>query len=159
MPRVITIAIACVFAILLYTGPARPASAYSIRDTTVSDLYVRDTSPTVVELAKQFGAFWNPDIPLDPKIAVSYHGDGARPALERVMQQSTTMDFFSIQGRNLGPPKITGNTMSITIAGNIAGFPTQTLNYYYVRDRGLWKFDWKKICRDVQCQGNPNFGY
>jgi hypothetical protein len=160
MPKVIRLAAVCILTALVGLASAQPASAdVSIRDSTVSDLYVRADAPSAAQIEKQFAAFWNPNISLEPKIEVSYNGPSARDALERVMQTSTTMDFFSIQGRVSGPIQVSGNSLSVTVQGLMAGFPAQTTNYYFIREGGLWKFDWKAICQELQCSGNPDFGY
>lgn len=49
--------------------------------------------------------------------------------------------------------------MSVTFEGSMAGFPVQSVRYHYLREGGLWKFDWKEICGEMQCHGNPDFGY
>lgn len=160
MSKIVKIAAVCIFAVLLGLGLAQPASAdVSIRDAKVSDLYVRDEAPSLDQLERQFAAFWNPRIALDPKLEVSYNGQQARGELEKVMQFSTTYDFFSIQGRAVGPVERNGNNLSVTVQGVMAGFPAQTLKYHFIRDGGLWKYDWKRICQEMQCSGNPNFGY
>ncbi|MGW4366530.1 hypothetical protein ACWEKT_12865 [Nocardia takedensis] len=160
MLKVIKIATAALFAAVLGFGVAGPAAAdVSIRDGRAADLYVSAAVPSLDQLERQFAAFWNPNISLDPKVEVSYNGPGARPALEKVMQSSRTMDFFSIQGRAIGPVNVNGDRLSVTVNGVIAGFPAQTTNYYFIRDAGLWKYDWKATCADLGCQGNPDFGY
>lgn len=124
-------------------------------------LYVRSDTPTARTMEWQFAAMWNPRTPIGPKLAVSYRGDIAkvREQLSRVMQSSQMYDFFSIRGSAVGQPQISGNQMVVTYRGLMAGFPVQTSRYHYVREGGLWKFDWKKICQELQCQGNPDFGY
>ncbi|UGT63662.1 hypothetical protein [Nocardia asteroides] len=139
---------------------AAPASAdVSIRDAKAGDLYVRAEQPSLDQLERAFAAFWNPNIGIDPKVEVSYNGPGARAELEKVMQYSRTMDFFSLQGRAIGPVQTDGNTLSVTVHGLMAGIPAQTTTYHFIRDAGLWKFDWKRICQQLQCAGNPSFGY
>ncbi|MGW0178060.1 hypothetical protein [Nocardia sp. NPDC003345] len=160
MSRFIRFATVCILAALVGLGMAQPASAdVSIRDSSASDLYVSAATPSLLQLEKQFAAFWNPNIGMDPKVEVSYNGPSARPALERVMANSSTMDFFSIQGRAIGPVQVNGNSMSVTMHGLMAGFPAQNNKYFYIRDAGLWKFDWKQTCAAMQCSGNPSFGY
>ncbi|WP_282785877.1 MULTISPECIES: hypothetical protein [unclassified Nocardia] len=160
MPKFIKVAAIAVFAAILGLGFAQPAAAdVSIRDSQVSDLYVRADVPSLHQIEKQFAAFWNPNIGMDAKVEVSYNGPAARGALERVMSNSATMDFFSIQGRALGPVNVAGNTMSVQVEGLMAGFPATSTTYHYIREGGLWKFDWKSICQSMQCAGNPNFGY
>ncbi|NUS95546.1 MAG: hypothetical protein HOQ36_24570 [Nocardia sp.] len=160
MSKFIRIAAVCILTALTAFGLTQPASAdVSIRDSQVSDLYIRDEVPSVAQVEKQFAAFWNPNIGMDPKIEVTYNGPAARPALERVMETSKTMDFFSIQGRALPPFNISGNTMTINVNGVMAGFPAQSSVYHYIREDGLWKYDFKAICAEIQCQGNPDFGY
>lgn len=139
---------------------ARTASPTSIRDAKVTDLYVRSEAPTSVELEWQFAAFWNPRLPMGPKYEVSYNGNhpDARKALNQVMAASQTYDFFSLRGQ-ASRPAISGNRMAVTFRGMMAGFPVQQMNYYYLRENGLWKFDWKRMCSQMQCNGNPKFGY
>ncbi|APE35361.1 hypothetical protein BOX37_16975 [Nocardia mangyaensis] len=160
MPRLIRIVSAVVFAALLGLGLAQPAAAdVSIRDGKVGDLYVRDEVPNLGQLERQFAAFWNPNIGVGPKLEVSYNGPQARGALERVMASSQTMDFFSIQGRAVGGVNISGNTMSVRVEGVMAGFPATSTTYHFIREGGLWKYDWKATCAEMQCAGNPDFGY
>ena len=160
MARIIKIAMVCILAVLAGLGLVAPAAAdVSIRDSSVGDLYVSSDSPSLNQLERQFAAFWNPNIGIDPKVEVSYNGGAARGALEQVMANSATMDFFSIQGRALGPVEINGDTMSVQVEGVMAGFPATSTRYHYVREGGLWKFDWKRICQEMACAGNPNFGY
>jgi hypothetical protein len=160
MSKFIRIAAVCILTALMGFGLAQPASAdFSIRASQASDLYVRDEVPSLAQIEKQFAAFWNPNIGMDPKIEVSFNGPSARPALERVMEASKTMDFFSIQGRAIAPVNVSGNTMSVTVHGVMAGFPAQSTLYHYIREGGLWKFDWKATCQEMQCQGDPSFGY
>ena len=159
MVKIIKITVACLFALAVAVGSATSASAdVSIRDAKVGDLYVRDEQPSPDQLERQFAAFWNPSIGMDAKTEVSYNGPGARDELERVMQFGKTMDFFSIQGHAEGV-QVTGDTMSVTMNGLMAGFPAQSTKYHYIRQDGLWKFDWKQICQEMQCQGDPSFGY
>lgn len=160
MPKFIKVATVAVLAVILGLVFAQPVSAdVSIRDSQVSDLYVRADVPSLFQIEKQFAAFWNPNIGTDPKVEVSYNGAGARDALERVMQNSTTMDFFSIQGRALDPVQVSGNNLSVKLEGLMAGFPATSTTYHFIREGGLWKFDWKRICQEMQCAANPNFGY
>lgn len=160
MSRILQVVIAGAFAVLLASGLASPASAdVSIRNSTANDLYVSSDAPGLDQIERQFAAFWNPNIGIDPKIEVSYNGPGARAALEQVMQNSRTMDFFSIQGRAVGPVNISGNQMSVSVQGLMAGFPATSTVYHWIREGGLWKFDWKSICQEMQCAGNPSFGY
>jgi hypothetical protein len=160
MSKFIRIAAVCILTALMGFGLAQPASAdVSIRDSKAADLYIRDEVPSLAQIEKQFAAFWNPNIGMDPKIEVTFNGPAARPALERVMETSKTMDFFSIQGRALAPINISGNTMTVNVHGVMAGFPATSSVYYYIRENGLWKYDFKAICAEIQCQGNPDFGY
>ncbi|MFC6014520.1 hypothetical protein [Nocardia lasii] len=160
MSHLLKIVSAGFFALIIGLGLASPAAAdVSIRDSVASDLYVREANPSVHQLEKQFAAFWNPNIGMDPKIEVSYHGSSARPALEMVMQQSKTMDFFSIQGRVVEGPTVSGDSLSVRVNGVMAGYPATTMTYYFVREGGLWKYDWKRICQENQCSGDPDFGY
>ncbi|MFT4202220.1 hypothetical protein [Gordonia sp. (in: high G+C Gram-positive bacteria)] len=160
MLKTVKIAAGALLAGSLALGLAAPAAAdVSVRDGKTADLYVRAAKPGNAQLERQFAAFWNPRIPMNPKVAVTYGGEKARPALTQVMGMSKTYDYFSIQGRATGPISINGNRMAVTVNGVMAGFPAQTMRYYYLRDAGLWKFDWKRICSEFKCQGNPNFGY
>lgn len=145
---------------LLGLGLAQPANAdVSLRDATTSDLYVGDDVPSLDQLERQFAAFWNPNISMDSKVEVSYNGAAARPALERVMESSKTMDFFSIQGRAIEPVQVSGDQLAVTVSGMMAGVPATTTRYHLIREGGLWKYDWKAICQEMQCAGNPDFGY
>ncbi|MFZ2510893.1 MAG: hypothetical protein WAW85_07365 [Gordonia sp. (in: high G+C Gram-positive bacteria)] len=143
------------------TTTTQRRSPTSIREAKQADLQVPAERPTAVDLEWQFAAFWNPRIAIGPKLAVTYNGQSAavRKPLEQVLASSQTYDFFSMRGSATGPPRINGERMSITFRGTMAGFPVQQTNYYYIRDGGLWKFDWKRICADMQCANNPNFGY
>ncbi|MFT3901249.1 MAG: hypothetical protein QM728_13530 [Gordonia sp. (in: high G+C Gram-positive bacteria)] len=152
---------AALFAGSVTLGLVAPAAQadVSVRDGKTADLYVRAEKPNNGQLERQFAAFWNPRVPTNPKVAVSYGGEKARPALNQVMGMSKTYDYFSIQGRAAGPITINGNRMSVVVHGVMAGFPAQTLRYHWLRDANLWKFDWKRTCAEIKCQGNPNFGY
>ncbi|MGX1810666.1 hypothetical protein ACWIGI_33525 [Nocardia sp. NPDC055321] len=160
MPIFIRVAVVAIAAAILGLGFAQPASAdFSIREAQASDLYVRDEVPSLHQLEKQFAAFWNPNIGMDPKIEVTYNGPGARPALEQVMQASTMYDFFSIQGRAIGPVQISGDRLSVKVEGLMAGFPATSTMYHFIRESGLWKYDWKATCAEMECSGDPSFGY
>ncbi|MBH0780488.1 hypothetical protein [Nocardia bovistercoris] len=160
MVRASKFVLACVAVALFGMGAVAPASAdVSLRDAKVGDLYVSAAEPSLDQLERQFAAFWNPNIGIGPKVEVSYNGPSARAELEKVMQFSKTMDFFSLQGRAVGPVRISGDSLSVTVHGVMAGIPAQTTNYHFLRDAGLWKFDWKRICQELQCSGNPDFGY
>lgn len=162
MVKLIRIAAICLFTALLGIGVAAPASAdVSIRDAKASDLYVRSAKPSAQEMEKQFAALWNPNIPLSSKLAVSYKGDTAkvRKQVGGVMAMSRTMDFFSLKGRAIGSPAISGNRMTMSGSAVMAGMPANTTRYHYIRDGGLWKLDWKATCVEVKCNGNPDFGY
>ncbi|WP_448223295.1 hypothetical protein [Gordonia iterans] len=143
------------------SAPAARRSPQSIREAKASDLTVTAERPTKEDLEWQFAAFWNPRIPVGPKLNVTYNGSHpqARKSIEQVMASSQTYDFFSLRGAATGPPQINGNRMSITFRGTMAGFPVMETKYYYIRDGGQWKFDWKRICAGMGCGGNPSFGY
>lgn len=143
------------------TASTQRRSPTSIREAKQADLQVPAERPTAVDLEWQFAAFWNPRIAIGPKLAVTYNGQSAavRKPLEQVLASSQTYDFFSMRGSATGPPRINGDRMSITFRGTMAGFPVQQTNYYYIREGGLWKFDWKRICADMKCANNPSFGY
>ncbi|MFF2082385.1 hypothetical protein ACFVVM_01325 [Nocardia sp. NPDC058176] len=160
MSRVVKIVFTALLAALLGLGLSPAASAdVLIRDAKVADLYIRDSVPSLDQLEKMYAAFFNPNIGLDPKVEVSYHGEKVRPVLEQLMQYSRTMDFFSIQGRAIGPVNINGDRLSVVGQGVAAGFPLTESTFYLVRDGGLWKMDWKEYCAHVACAGDPKFDY
>ncbi|AVM00334.1 hypothetical protein C6V83_08670 [Gordonia iterans] len=142
-------------------APTTRRSPQSIREAKASDLTVTAERPTKVDLEWQYAAFWNPRIPTAAKMAVVYNGNDpkARKEINQVMASSQTYDFFSMRGAAAGPPRISGNRMSITFRGTMAGFPVMQVNYYYLRDGGQWKLDFKRICASIACNGNPDFGY
>ncbi|MBD0023721.1 hypothetical protein GII33_12015 [Gordonia pseudamarae] len=159
MVRVVTVG---VFAMLLSVGLVSPASAdVSIRSGKVADLYVRSAQPSIAEMERQYAAFWNPNLPINPKFEVSVNGNNptVQKNLRNVMATSRTYDFFSIQGRVVGKPVVNGNRMTIRGNGVMAGFPAQSFTYYYVRQGGLWKFDWKANCKASGCNGVTSWGY
>lgn len=157
--------IAGAFAVLGFTGlflvgAVSPALAdRSVRDATVAELYVRDADPSLDAIAEQFAALWNPNLPISAKEAVSYHGATVGPALQSILSQGGAYDFLSIQERATSK-HITGNTMTASLSGVMAGFPASSGNYSYIREDGLWKVDWKATCKAMGgCTGNPDFGY
>ena len=133
----------------------------SLNGARTEYLYVRSDRPTARTMEWQFAAFWNPRLSMEPKLAVTYQGNTAkvRKQMTTIMQSSQMYDFFSIRGSAVGQPQISGNQMTVSYQGLMAGFPIQTLRYHYVRENGLWKFDWKQNCREIKCMGNPDFGY
>ncbi|MEU8899830.1 hypothetical protein [Nocardia sp. NPDC048505] len=145
---------------LLTVGAAAPALAdRSVRDAVVADLYVRDADPSLDAIAGQFGALWNPNLPMKAKEEVSYRGSSVGPALQGILSQGGVYDFLSIQGRATSKT-ITGNRMTATLSGVMAGFPASSATYSYIREDGLWKVDWKATCDAMGgCTGDPNFGY
>ncbi|MEV0061948.1 hypothetical protein [Nocardia sp. NPDC050718] len=145
---------------LLTVGTASPALAdRSVRDATVADLYLRDADPSLDAIAGQFAALWNPNLPMSAKEEVSYHGSTVGPALQGILSQGGVYDFLSIQERATSKA-ITGNTMTATLSGVMAGFPATSGTYSYIRENGLWKVDWKATCDAMGgCTGNPDFGY
>jgi len=148
-------------ALLVAAGLTAPAQAdVGVRGSTASWLSVRSEKPSANQLERQFAAFWNPSIPMGPKLAVTYKGDTPKvqKSVKSVMAMSSSYDFFSISGR-FSSPTITGNRMKARGEGVMAGFPATSMNFYYIREGGLWKFDWKKICTDFKCNGNPDWGY
>ena len=150
------------FAVLMSAGLVSPASAdVSIRNGKVPDLYVRSATPSVAQVERQYAAMWNPNLPIGPKYEVSLNGGNptVQKNLRQAMSMSRTYDYFSIQGRVVGKPVINGNRMSVRGQGVMAGFPAQSFTYYYVRQNGLWKFDWKANCKASGCQGVTNWGY
>ncbi|WP_067464355.1 hypothetical protein [Nocardia amamiensis] len=160
MTKLIKVAVVSVLAALLGFGLAHPAAAdISIRDATAADLYVRDEVPSLEKLERLYAAFYNPNISIDQKVEVSYGGDKVRSVVKQAMSFSQTLDFFTIQGRAVGPVQINGNRLTVRGEGLIAGFPATSATYYLVRDGGLWKFDWKAFCQNVDCAGDPQFDY
>ncbi|HMS74499.1 hypothetical protein [Gordonia sp. (in: high G+C Gram-positive bacteria)] len=162
MRRIVRVVLVGLFAIFLSAGLVSPASAdVSIRNGKVADLYVRSAQPSVAQMERQYAAFWNPNLPINPKFEVSLNGNNptVQKNLRQVMSMSRSYDFFSIQGRVLGKPVVNGNRMSLRGRGVMAGFPAQSFTYYYVRQGGLWKFDWKANCRASGCNGVKNWGY
>ncbi|GAB10880.1 hypothetical protein GOARA_063_00790 [Gordonia araii NBRC 100433] len=155
-------AFGALFAVVVATGLATPAAQadVSVRNGKAADLSVRAERPSSGQLERQFAAFWNPNVPLGPKLAVTYRGNtpAVRKALGNVMSMSRTYDFFSVQGR-FGAPSVSGSRMSATGSGVMAGFPATSVRYHWIREGGLWKYDWKAICSEMKCSGNPNFGY
>lgn len=138
---------------------AAPASAdTTVRDTSAGDLTVTSATPSSGQLERQAAAFWNPGISLDQKVAVSRGGAKARPALAKVMEFSKVYDFLSAKARVNGV-SVKGDTATATMSAVVVGFPANTATYHYVREGGLWKFDWKANCQSMSCTGNPNFGY
>ncbi|MGW0182057.1 hypothetical protein [Nocardia sp. NPDC003345] len=160
MSRFVKFALITLVAAIFGLGPTQLASAdVSVRNATASDLYVRDESPGLDQLERMYAAFYNPNISLDHKVAVSQGGEKVRPVLEQQMAYSTSLDFFSIQGRAIGPVVIEGDTLTVTGQGLMAGFPMTSATYYLVREDGLWKFDWKRFCANIACSGNPTFDF
>ncbi|MFB7724365.1 hypothetical protein [Nocardia sp. NPDC056100] len=160
MKKIVGAFAALVSAGLVTVGLAAPAVAdRSVRDATVADLYVRDADPSLDALAGQFAALWNPSLPMSAKAEVSYHGGSVAPALQGILSQGGVYDFLSIQERATSK-SITGNTMTATLSGVMAGFPASSGTYSYIREDGLWKVDWKATCAGMGgCSGNPDFGY
>lgn len=156
------ISIIGLFAVLLTSALVSPASAdVSIRDGKTADLYVRSAKPSSGELERQYAAYWNPNVPVSAKYAVTYRGDTAkvRQNVNAVMATSKTYDFFTIRGRATGPATISGNRMSAPVAGVIAGLPATSATLYWVRDGGLWKYDQKAFCQKNGCSGSKDWGY
>ncbi|MCH5643095.1 hypothetical protein [Gordonia sp. ABSL49_1] len=161
--KLFKLVVACVFTVIFGLGlAAAPAHAdVSVRSAKTADLYVRTAAPGNAELEKQFAALWNPNIPMANKLEVSYRGNTpkVRAQVQKALAYSRQMDFFSITGRSIGAPTINGNRMTMTGSVVMAGFPAKTSRYHYIRDAGLWKIDWKVTCQELQCNGNPDFGY
>ncbi|MFW0792742.1 hypothetical protein AAFP30_02905 [Gordonia sp. CPCC 205515] len=148
------------FALLLGAGLATPAHAdVDIRTGKAADLPIRSANPSNGEIERSYAAMWNPDVPLAPKYAVSVRGNTpqVQAGIQKAMSMSRTMDFFSIKGRVTGK-SIKGNRMTVTGNGVMAGYPAQSFTYYYLREGGIWKYDWKANC-SKGCQGSPNWGY
>ncbi|WP_336083865.1 hypothetical protein [Nocardia sp. SSK8] len=160
MKKIVAVLAALGLATLLGIGTAAPALAdRSVRDATVADLYLRDADPSLDAIAGQFAALWNPNLPMGPKQEVSYHGSTVGPALQGILSQGGVYDFLSIQLRATSK-NITGDTMTATMSGVMAGFPASSGTYTYIREDGLWKVDWKATCAGMGgCTGNPDFGY
>ncbi|MEV6363860.1 hypothetical protein [Nocardia asteroides] len=160
MKKIAAVLAALGFVTLLTVGAATPALAdRSVRDAQVADLYLRDADPSLDAIAGQFAALWNPNLPMGPKQEVSYHGSTVGPALGGILSQGGVYDFLSIQLRATSK-NISGNTMTATMSGVMAGFPASSGTYTYVREDGLWKVDWKATCDALGgCTGNPDFGY
>ncbi|MFB7874902.1 MULTISPECIES: hypothetical protein [unclassified Nocardia] len=160
MKKIAAVLAALGFTALLTTGLAAPALAdRSVRDAQVADLYLRDADPSLDAIAGQFAALWNPNLPMGPKQEVSYHGSTVGPALQGILSQGGVYDFLSIQLRATSK-NISGNTMTASMSGVMAGFPASSGTYTYVREDGLWKVDWKATCEGMGgCTGNPDFGY
>ena len=146
--------------IVAATLAVAPASADTgVKNTSASDLYVRGASPTAAQFERQAAAFWNPNISLDQKVAVSVNGPKARPELEKVMAFNKVYDFLGAQARATGSAKVNGSKASLPLSAIVVGFPATSYTYFYVREGDLWKFDWKANCAAMGCTGNPNFGY
>ena len=135
--------------------------APSIRGAKTDYLVIRSEKPSPRTLEWQYAAFWNPRLPMEPKLAVTYKGDTpkVRKVMTQVMQSSQIYDFFSAQGAALPPVQVDGNHMSVVYRGSMAGFPVQSVRYHWIREDGIWKYDWKRICAAIACNGNPDFGY
>ncbi|GAA1093765.1 hypothetical protein [Tsukamurella spumae] len=142
------------------TTVVAPASADTgVRDTSAADLYVRADKPTAAQFERQAAAFWNPNISIDQKVAVSVNGAKARPELEKVMAYNKVYDFLGASARTTGPANVNGSKATVGLSAIVVGFPATGYTYYYTREGGLWKFDWKANCASMGCTGNPNFGY
>ncbi|MDL9935514.1 hypothetical protein QSJ18_02025 [Gordonia sp. ABSL1-1] len=155
-----TAAIAVFGVIVMSVGLTAPASAdVNIRTGKAADLPIRANTPSAGDIERSYAGFYNPNVPLEPKYAVSYRGDTpkVRKALQTLMGMSKTYDYFSIQGR-ITKVNVNGNRMSVTGNGVMAGFPATSFTYHYIREAGIWKYDWKANCA-TGCQGNPDFGY
>ncbi|MBF6212362.1 hypothetical protein IU433_18130 [Nocardia puris] len=160
MSKLIKVAVVSILAALLGLGVAQPASAdVLIRDAKAADLYIRDDVPSLQQLERMYAAFYNPNVSINDKVAVTLGGEKARPIVEQNMSFSQAYDFFSIQGRAVGPVNINGDSLSVVGEGLIAGFPATSATFYLQREGGLWKFDFKKFCENVACAGNPQFDY
>ncbi|MCH5643098.1 MULTISPECIES: hypothetical protein [unclassified Gordonia (in: high G+C Gram-positive bacteria)] len=160
MSKFIRLAAIGFFALLLGAGLASPAQAdVDIRSGKAADLPIRSANPSNGEIERSYAAMWNPNVALAPKYAVSVRGNTPKvqTSIQKAMSMSKTMDFFSIKGRVTGKT-INGNSMTVTGNGVMAGYPAQSFTYYYVREGGIWKYDWKANCRPG-CQGNPDWGY
>ncbi len=159
-PSLKAAAIGAVAAAATATIVAAPASADTgVRSTSAADLYVRAEKPTAAQFERQAAAFWNPNISMNDKVAVSVNGQKARPELEKVMAFNGVYDFLGATARAVGPANVNGSNATVTLSAIVVGFPANSARYSYVREGGLWKFDWKANCAAMSCTGNPNFGY
>lgn len=160
MSKLIKVAVVSILAALLGLGLAQPASAdVLISQGKAADLYIRDDVPTLDQLERMYAAFYNPNVSINDKVAVSLGGEKARPVVEQAMSFSQAYDYFSIQGRAVGPVNINGDKLTVVGEGLIAGFPATSSTFYLQREGGLWKFDWKTFCQNVACAGDPKFDY
>ena len=125
MRRIVRVVLVGLFAIFPSAGLVSPASAdVSIRNGKVADLYVRSAQPSVAQMERQYAAFWNPNLPINPVRGQPQRQQPHRAEnLRQVMSMSRSYDFFSIQGRVLGKPVVNGNRMSLRGRGVMAGFP------------------------------------
>lgn len=161
MIKLLRTATIAVFALLLGVGLAgAPANAdVNIRAGKAADLSVAAANPSTAQLERQYAGFWNPNVPVSPKYAASYRGNTPKvqQQIKKVLANSRTMDFFSIQGR-LTSKTINGNRMTARGNGVMAGFPAQGVTMEYIRDGGLWKFDWKAYSQSNGLKG-LDWGY
>ncbi len=141
------------FAIALALGLAAPAANadVTIRNATTADLYMRSATPSKTEVKKSYAAFMNPSLPIGPKLEVSVNGAANRGELQRMLGLSRQYDFFSMKG-DVVSVNVNGNSMTARFQGTMAGFPAQSFTYFYVREGGLWKYNWK---RNGQANGMP----
>ncbi|GAB10879.1 hypothetical protein GOARA_063_00780 [Gordonia araii NBRC 100433] len=153
MSKLITGIVGVVFAALLAVGLAAPAAHgdVTIRGAKTSDLYMRSATPSKAEVKRSYAAFMNPSLPIGPKLEVSVNGAANRGELQRMLGLSRQYDFFSMKG-DVVSVNVSGNTMTARFHGTMAGFPAQGFTYSYVREGGLWKYDWK---RNAQTNGMP----
>lgn len=145
MKTMIKAVAAGLFAALMAMGLLAPAAqaAPSVRSATVADLYMRADKPSKLDVTKSYMAFMNPRLPIGPKLEVSVNGAANRGELQRMLDQSRQMDFFSMQG-SVVSVTVNGNSMTARFHGTMAGFPAQSFTYFYVREGGLWKYNWKQ---------------
>lgn len=131
------------FALIVAVGLAAPAQAdVTVRGAKAADLFMRSDVPTKLEVKKSYAAFMNPNIPIGPKLEVSVNGQANKGELERMIGLSRQYDFFSMKG-DVTSLSVDGNKMTAHFQGSMAGFPAQSFTYFYVREGGLWKYNWK----------------
>lgn len=140
---------------------AVPAAGADVaaRDSTEADLVVRSETPSKNEMERLFVAIWSPKVPVEAKISASYNGENARPALTKLFSPLPHIDYLTLQGRAVGPVRVSGERAKARMAGVMANVPVSTYDYSYRYDGGRWKFDWKRTCAELKCRGNPPFGY
>ncbi len=146
-------------AALTVVSAAAATADVAARDATDAHLIVRSEQPSRVEMERQFVAVWSPKVSFEAKVRASYNGEKARPALTKLFGPMFRYDYLTLQGRAVTPVTVKDNRATIRLAGVMVGVPVSTYRYHYLRDDGLWKFDWKRTCIELRCKGNLSFGY